>query len=175
MEFKVNDRTNKKQTNKKNILLLSFITLAFSSLYGCTKGDWTSTSIKLRNRTNDTIQYTGTIYRVNTVNTTFSNNSVDVLIPPYDEIELIYYQTDELPSKKPCQEKILQIINKYDYGRITFKDSSFVDYLKGCNYPKSPYTQLDFYEDHPNGTIYAYGYKIDEADHQWALEYSKQP
>ena len=66
------------------------------------------------------------------------------------------------------------LVKRFNYGKIIFQDSTYIDFCKNGNYPKSPYTNLTLLEKPNNESGLVYGYCVDEADHQYAIEHSGQ-
>lgn len=139
------------------------------AMVGCSKREWTTKTIVIRNQTQDTIIYVGKRYHINTVNNISEEYDMDIPIPPYYSAPILTFQSDIIPSNG-----MLQVVNMYDYGKIIFNDSSYLEYTREHNYPKSPYTHLSEIEEYPNGVVDVYGYCVDEADHQYAIEHSGQ-
>ncbi len=156
---------------KKKILFVT-IALCQLSFSCCFKINNIGASIAIVNNTDSAIKFEGYVFRINETENNDSRKKIECELLPKDKCEIINYYG-------PIESfDINNVLKQYDIGRITFHDSSFIDYCKDRQYPKSPYThlELDWIEDYPNGfqTNY-YIYSIDEADHQWAIEHSSQP
>lgn len=156
----------------KKIILIVTIALCQFSFCCCFKINNIGAFVEIVNNTDSTIKFEGYGFRINETGNNESQRKIEYELLPNDKCQIISYYG---PIKS---FNINNVLGKYDIGRVTFYDSSFIDYYKDRQYPKSPYThlELDWIEDYPTGfQTNHYIYSIDDADHQWAIEHSSQP
>lgn len=156
----------------KKIILFVTIALCQLSFCCCFKINNIGASIAIVNNTDSAIKFEGYGFHINETENNESRRKIEGELLPKDKCDIInYYGPKE-------SFNINDVLKQYDVGRITFHDSSFIEYYKDRQYPKSPYThlELDWIEYFPNGyQTNNYIYSIDEVDHQLAIEHSCQP
>lgn len=160
---------------KKFIFIMSILfSLLFSS---CFKYNYSEVYVGIVNATDNTIRYEGTQLVINDVSNKNTINYISTHIFPadseYSETPILRYIGDNAST-----DEIEKLLSSYDLGKVVFNDSTFIDYRKSQEYPKSPYTNLELerIDDFRDGyKVITYIYSIDEADHQWAIEHNSQP